>query len=462
MFKNLSDRLGQVFDKLTRRGSLTEENVTEALREVRIALLEADVALPVVKEFIAKVKEKAIGQEVLKSVTPAQMVIKLVNDQLVEVLGATTADLNLAITPPAVVLMVGLQGSGKTTTTAKLAHYLSQKKKKKVLMASLDVYRPAAQEQLKVLGEQINVATLPIVLDEKPLKITKRALDMGKKEGFDVVLLDTAGRLHLDEPLMQEVKAIKEVGEPIETLLVVDAMTGQDAVNIGKSFHEALTLTGVVLTRIDGDARGGAALSMRTITHCPIKFVGVGEKVDQLEPFHPERIASRILDMGDVVSLVEQAAETINEAEAQKLNKRMEKGKFDLTDLALQLKQMQKMGGMGHLMKMLPGAGKMKEKMEGAGFDDHSIKRQIALINSMTPKERRFPKLLNANRKKRVASGSGLQVQDVNRLLKQFEGMSKMMKKVKKLGKKGLLRVGLQEMMGGKMPPGVKGSDLIQ
>lgn len=447
MFQNLSDRLGQVFDKLKRRGSLREEDVTAALREVRIALLEADVALPVVKDFVAAVLEKAVGQEVLKSVTPAQMVIKIVNDQLVETLGSETQALNFATTPPAVFLMAGLQGSGKTTSTAKLAKFLTEKQNKKVLMASLDVYRPAAQEQLEILGQQISVATLPIHSADKPAKITKRALDMGRKEGYDVVLLDTAGRLHLDTALMQELEEIKKLSNPVETLLVVDAMTGQDAVNIGKSFNETLGITGIILTRIDGDARGGAALSMRAITGCPIKFVGVGEKIDQLDVFHPDRIAGRILDMGDVVSLVEKAAEHIDEEEAAKLQRKMEKGKFDLNDLASQLKQMQKMGGMGQLMNMLPGVGKMKDKIAKAGFDDKAVAHQLALINSMTLKERRYPKLLNASRKKRVAAGSGLEVQAINRLLKQFEGMSKMMKKMKKLGKKGMMRQGMQDFM---------------
>lgn len=447
MFQNLSDRLGQVFDKLKRRGTLREEDVTAALREVRIALLEADVALPVVKDFVAAVLEQAVGQEVLKSVTPAQMVIKIVNDQLVETLGSETQALNFATTPPAVFLMAGLQGSGKTTSTAKLAKFLTEKQNKKVLMASLDVYRPAAQEQLEILGQQIAVPTLPIRSADKPAKITKRALEMGRKEGYDVVLLDTAGRLHLDDALMQELEEIKKISNPVETLLVVDAMTGQDAVNIGKSFNEILGITGIILTRIDGDARGGAALSMRAITGCPIKFVGVGEKIDQLDVFHPDRIAGRILDMGDVVSLVEKAAEHIDEEAAEKLQRKMEKGKFDLNDLASQLKQMQKMGGMGQLMNMLPGIGKMKDKISKAGFDDKAIVHQLALINSMTPKERRYPKLLNASRKKRVAAGSGLEVQAINRLLKQFEGMSKMIKKMKKLGKKGMMRQGMQDFM---------------
>lgn len=447
IFKGLSDRLTGVFDKLKRRGVLNEDDVTAALREVRIALLEADVALPVAKKFIQQVKEKAVGQEVLKSVTPAQMVVKIVNDTLVDFLGGEASTFSLSGQPPATILMVGLQGSGKTTTTAKLARFLTQKQNKKVLMASLDIYRPAAQKQLAILGEQIGVVTLPIVEGQKPEKITKRAMEEGRLGGYDVVLLDTAGRTHLDEKLMAEVQDIAALSAPSDILLVVDAMTGQDAANIGKAFKEALEITGVVLTRVDGDSRGGAALSMREITGCPIKFVGLGEKVEQFDFFHPDRIANRILGMGDVVSLVEKAAENIDEEEAEKLKKRFEKGKFDLNDLAKQLKQMQKMGGLGSMMSMLPGIGKAQDKIKEAGFDDKMIKHQLAIIQSLTPKERRYPTLLNASRKRRVAKGAGVHVQEINRLLKQYDGMGKMMKKVKEMGKKGMMRGGLENLL---------------
>lgn len=447
MFQNLGDRLTAVFDKLKRHGSLSEEDVTNTLREVRIAFLEADVALPVVKDFIAQVKEKAVGQDVLDSITPAQMVIKIVSDQLVDTFGKEAVDINLATSPPAVILMAGLQGSGKTTTSGKLARFLTQKRNKKVLMASLDIYRPAAQEQLRVLGAQIDVETLPIIAGQQPIEIAKRALDMGRLEGYGVVILDTAGRLHLDDALMAEVQAIQEVAKPVETLLVADAMTGQDAVTMAKAFGEALPLTGIILTRIDGDARGGAALSMRHITGCPIKFVGVGEKIDQLEVFHPDRMADRILGMGDVVSLVEKAAENVDEAEAAKVAKKLESGKMDLEDMATQLVQMQKMGGMSSLMNMLPGMGKMKDKVGDMGFDDSTLKQQLAIIRGMTPRERKYPKLLNASRRKRIAAGSGVIVQDINRLLKQFDSMSKMMKRMKKMGKKGMLRQGLSNLL---------------
>jgi len=452
MFQTLSQRINQAFDKLCRRGVLTEGDVLEALREVRIALLEADVALPVVKEFIEGLKVKAIGQEVLKSVTPGQMVIKIVHDELVELLGAETPELNLATTPPAVILMVGLQGAGKTTASAKIALYLKEKKRKKVLLASLDIYRPAAQEQLEILGKQISVETLPIHPKELPVDITKRALDVGRRGGYDVVILDTAGRLHLNQELMTEVLAIKKVAKPIETLLTVDAMTGQDAVVTGKAFHEQIGLTGLFLSRIDGDTRGGAALSMRFITGCPIKFVGIGEKVDQLEVFHPERIASRILDQGDIITLVEKAQESADEMEDAKLQKRLEKGLFHLGDFATQIRRMQKMGGLQSLLGMLPGMGGLKEKINSSGgVNDKAIGHQLALIQSMTPKERKYPKLLNGSRKKRVALGAGLDVPAVNRLLKQFEQMSKMMKQMNKMGKKGMMRGGMNQFLGG--PP---------
>jgi signal recognition particle subunit SRP54 len=458
MFESLSNRLGDVFDRLRRRGALGEEDVAAALREIRIALLEADVALPVVKDFVNAVRERALGQEVLRSVTPAQMVVKIVHDHLVETLGgnagAAEAGLNLNAVPPVVVMMVGLQGSGKTTSAAKIALRLRNRDKKKVLLASLDVQRPAAQEQLAVLARQVEVAALPIVAGERPLAIARRALQTGKLEGYDVVILDTAGRLHVDEELMLELAAVRDATLPSETLLVADAMTGQDAVNVAKSFNERVGVTGIMLTRVDGDARGGAALSMRAVTGKPIKFVGTGEKIDALEPFHAERIAGRILDMGDVVGLVEKAAETIDQQEAEKLAAKMQKGSFDLDDLAGQLRQLRKMGGMSGMMGMLPGVGKIKKQLGEAKVDDGMIRRQEAIISSMTRKERRNPKLLNASRRLRIAAGSGTTVPEINRLLKQYQDMAHMMKKVSKLGKKGLSRHG----MAGLLPPGMGGA----
>ena len=458
MFENLSNRLSDVFDRLRRRGALGEEDVAAALREIRIALLEADVALPVVKDFINAVRDRAVGQEVLRSVTPAQMVVKIVHDHLVETLGRTgEVGLNLNAVPPVVVMMVGLQGSGKTTSAAKIALRLRNRDKKKVLIASLDVQRPAAQEQLAVLGRQVGVASLPIVAGERPLAIARRAVQTGRLEGYDVVILDTAGRLHIDEELMLELAAVRDATLPTETLLVADAMTGQDAVNVAKSFNERVGVTGIMLTRVDGDARGGAALSMRAITGKPIKFVGTGEKIDALEPFHAERIAGRILDMGDVVGLVEKAAETIDQHEAEKLAAKMQKGSFDLDDLAGQLRQLRKMGGMSGMMGMLPGIGKIKKQLGEAKIDDGMIKRQEAIISSMTKKERRNPKLLNASRRLRVAAGSGTTVQEINRLLKQYQDMAHMMKKASKLGKKGLTRHGLSALMPGLGGGGFRG-----
>ena len=452
MFENLTGRLGDVLGKLTKRGALTESDVNEVMREVRVALLEADVALPVVKSFVKKAKEKAIGTEVLKSINPGQMVIKVVHDQLVETLGSEQQELNLIAVPPVVYMMVGLQGSGKTTSTAKIAKFLTEKHGKKVMMASLDVRRPAAQEQLKILGEQLDIKTLPIIQGQQPVDITKRAIESAKLQGFDVILLDTAGRLHVDEELMMEMKAVHEVSVPTETLLVVDSLTGQDAVNVAEQFKSRVDVTGIVMTRIDGDGRGGAALSMRQVTGCPIKLLGTGEKLDELEAFHPDRIANRILGMGDVVSLVEKAAEVIEKDEAEKLALKMQKGVFDLDDLASQLRQMLKMGGMSSLIGMLPGVGKMKKQLDNANLDDKLIRRQIAIVESMTPKERRNPKIIAASRKKRIAAGAGMSVQDVNRLLKQHKQMASMMKKVKKLGNKGVARGGLQ----GLLPPGMK------
>jgi signal recognition particle subunit SRP54 len=454
MFDTLGNRLNEVFDRLRGRGALGEDDVAAAMREIRIALLEADVALPVVRDFIAAVREKAVGQDVVRSVTPGQMVVKIVHDHLVTVLGGEGLrgmgdGLDLNAPAPVAVMLVGLQGSGKTTTAAKIALRLKTRERKKVLMASLDVQRPAAQEQLAQLGRQTGVTTLPVVAGERPVAITRRALQMGRTEGYDVVLLDTAGRLHVDEELMLEVAAVKEAANPHQTLLVADAMTGQDAVNVAKAFAERTGLTGIVLTRVDGDARGGAALSMRAITGRPIVLIGTGEKLDALEPFHPERIAGRILGMGDIVSLVEKAAETADEDEAERLAAKLQRGNFDLDDLAGQLRQIRRMGGMGGMLGMLPGVGKIKKQLAGANIDEGIIKRQEAIIGSMTKSERKDPKLLNGSRRRRIAAGSGTSVPDVNRLLKQYQDMAGMMKKMKKLGQKGLMRHGLSALMPG-------------
>jgi signal recognition particle subunit SRP54 len=438
MFESLSDRLTSVFDRLRGRGALNEADVRAAMREVRIALLEADVALPVVREFVDTATEQAVGQQVLRSVTPGQQVVKIVHDALVEMLGADAAELAVDVTPPAVVMMVGLQGSGKTTTTAKLAKRLKEKQGKKVMMASLDVNRPAAQEQLAILGEKTSVATLPIVAGQQPVEIARRALQAAKLQGFDVLMLDTAGRLHVDQALMDEMKAVAQEAQPQEILLVVDSLTGQDAVNVASSFSEQVDLTGVVLTRMDGDARGGAALSMRAVTGKPIKFAGTGEAIDALEGFHPQRVAGRILGMGDVVSLVERASETIKAEEAEALARKMAKGQFDLNDLRNQLQQMQRMGGIGALAGMLPGMKKMQAAVDQAG-GDKTLMRLDAIISSMTPKERGKPELMNAKRKIRVAKGSGTTVQDINRLLKMHQEMSTAMKKIKKMGGLGKL-----------------------
>ncbi len=434
MFDKLSDRLGGVFDRLRGRGALNEADVREAMREVRVALLEADVALPVVRDFIDGITEKAIGASVLKSVTPGQQVVKIVNDGLVEMLGSEASELNIAVAPPAIIMMVGLQGSGKTTTTAKIAKLLKGKQGKKVLMASLDVNRPAAQEQLATLGTQIDVATLPIVAGQQPVDIAKRAMQAAKLQGFDVLMLDTAGRLHVDQQLMDEMKAVEQISNPHEILLVVDALTGQDAVNVAKNFGEQVALTGVVLTRMDGDARGGAALSMRAVTGKPIKFAGVGEKLDAIEAFHPERVAGRILGMGDVVGLVERAAEAVDHEEAEKLAAKMAKGEFDMNDLRAQLRQMTKMGGLGALAGMMPGMKKAKAAMDASGMDNKLLVHMDAIIGSMTPKERSKPELLNAKRKIRIAKGSGTTVQDINRLIKMHQEMAKAMKRIKKMG----------------------------
>jgi signal recognition particle subunit SRP54 len=448
MFEGLSSRLGEVFDRLKRRGALSEADVTEAMREVRVALLEADVALPVVKDFIAAVKERAIGQEVIKSITPGQMVVKIVHDELVAMLGQAE-ELSFAMVPPAAILMVGLQGSGKTTSSAKIALRLKNRDKKKVLLASLDVYRPAAQQQLEILARQAEVGSLPIIFGERPVAIAKRAMEIGRREGYDVVILDSAGRLHIDEKLMAEVAEVKSAVHPSETLLVVDAMIGQDAVTLAREFNEKIGVTGLVLTRIDGDARGGAALSMRAVTGRPIKFLGAGEKLDALEPFHPDRIAGRILGMGDVVSLVEKAMDTFEADEAEKLAAKMAKGRFDLDDLAAQFRQIKRMGDLKGIIGMLPGIGAMKKQIDQANIDPKMINRQEAIILSMTKQERKNPDLIKASRKVRIAKGAGVEVQDVNKLLKQYQQMADMMKKMSKLGKKGLMRHGI----GGLLPP---------
>ena len=440
MFESLSQKLGQVFDRLRGRGSVTEADVDAAAREIRLALLEADVALPVVKDFIARVRERAVGQEVLQSITPGQQIIKIVHDCLVDTLGREAVPLDLARSIPVPILMVGLQGSGKTTSSGKLAKRLQEVDKKRVLLASLDTRRPAAQEQLQILAGQIGAGSVPIVAGEQPVAITRRAIQIATKEGYDVVILDTAGRLAIDEELMEEVADVRAVANPAETLLVVDAMTGQDAVNVATRFHERVPLTGLIMTRLDGDARGGAALSMRFVTGQPIKFFGSGEKLDAFEVYHPDRIAGRILDMGDVVSLVEKAAAEIDQVAAEKMAAKMQAGAFDFSDMAEQLKQMRKMGGLSGIMNMLPGMGKMKAAMENANIDDRIIKRQEAMIGSMTPEERRNVDLLNASRKRRIAKGSGVDVQDVNKLIKQYLQMRDMMKQMKKMGQKNFMK----------------------
>ncbi|AUH32501.1 signal recognition particle protein [Paracoccus tegillarcae] len=449
MFENLSDRLGGVFDRLTKQGALTEDDVTAAMREVRTALLEADVSLPVARSFVKSVTGKATGASVTKSVTPGQQVVKIVHDELIKVLQGEDAPEALRIdNPPAPILMVGLQGSGKTTTTAKLAKRLKDREKKRVLMASLDTNRPAAMEQLAILGTQIGVDTLPIVKGESAVQIAKRAKQQASLGGYDVYMLDTAGRLHIDQVLMDEVQAVRDVANPRETLLVVDGLTGQDAVNVATEFDEKVGVSGVVLTRMDGDGRGGAALSMRAVTGKPIRFVGLGEKMDALEGFDAQRIAGRILGMGDIVSLVEKAQEVLEVEQAERMMKRFQKGLFNMNDLRNQLEQMQKMGGMGSIMQMMPGMAKMAKQAEEAGMDDSAVRRQIALINSMTKKERANPALLQASRKKRIAAGAGLDVSELNRLLKMQRQMGDTMKKLGKMGKGGMLKQAMRAMQG--------------
>ena len=459
MFDGLQSKLSDIFGGLKKRGALKEADVDAALREIRVALLEADVALPVVKDFIDGVREKAVGQDVLLSVSPGQQVVKVVHDHLVAMLGGEMPDgLRIDGNPPVAFLMVGLQGSGKTTTSAKIALRLKTRDKKKVLLASLDVYRPAAQQQLQQLGQQIDTTVLTPVFGEQPVAIAKRAMHTGRTEGYDVVILDTAGRLHIDQELMGEVQKIRDVANPSETLLVTDAMIGQDAVNLAREFNEKVGITGIVLTRIDGDARGGAALSMRAVTGKPIKLLGTGEKMDALDAFDAQRIAGSILGMGDIVGLVEKAQEVVEEEEAEALAKKMMKGQFTLEDMADQFKKIRQMGSLEGLLGMMPGAKNIKKQMAGANVDDKTIARQEAIISSMTPIERRNPKILNGSRRRRIAVGSGTSVQEVNRVLKQHKQMSEFMKKAGKMGKKGMMRglPGGLPPMGGGMPPGMR------
>jgi len=454
MFDGLQNRLGAIFAVLTRKGALSESDVEHALAELRAALVDADVALSVVDDFLAQVKPRAVGAEVIRSVTPGQQIVKIVHDALVQTLGERNETLDLG-SPPATVLMVGLQGSGKTTTSAKLGVRLQTREKKRVLMASLDTRRPAAMEQLKVLGEQGGIATLPVVAGQSPAAITRRALAAAKVGGYDVLILDTAGRQHVDDALMTEVTEVRDLAKPHETLLVADSLTGQDAVAIAKSFHARVRLSGIVLTRADGDARGGAALSMRSVTGAPIKFLGTGEKLDALEAFHPERVASRILGQGDVVSLVEKAAETVDKETAEKLARKMKKGEFDFDDLAEQLRQMRRMGGMQGVLGLLPGVGKIRNQLDQAGLDDRMLKRQEAIVQSMTKIERRKPDLINGSRRKRIAKGAGVEVSDVNKLLKMQRQMADTMKRMGKLGARGMA-FGAGGMPGGP-PPGFPG-----
>jgi signal recognition particle subunit SRP54 len=453
VFENLTGRLGGVLDRLRGRGALTESDVNEAMREVRQALLEADVSLEVAKAFVEKVTARAVGAEVIRSVTPGQMVAKIVHDELVAVLGSDAKPIDLAATPPVAILMVGLQGSGKTTSTGKIAKRLKDRMRKKVLMASLDVRRPAAQEQLAVLGKQVSVDTLPIVEGQNALEITKRALSEARRGGYDVLMLDSAGRVTVDEELMQEAADVASLAKPHEILLVADALTGQDAVNTARAFDAKLAVTGIVLTRVDGDGRGGAALSMRAVTGKPIKLIGVGEKLDALEDFDPSRIAGRILGMGDVVGLVEKAAENLDAAKMQAAAEKMRKGSFDLFDLRDQLDQMSKLGGLSGLMGMMPGVAKMKNQMANMNIDDGLLKRQKAIIDSMTPKERRSPDILKASRKRRISAGSGAKVEEINRLLKMHRQMADVMKSMSR-GKGGGMLAGLGNMLGMGVPGG--------
>ena len=432
MFENLTSKFEEVFSSLKKAPSLNEKQVDEGLRKIRQALLEADVALPVVKELIKNIKPKAIGQEIIRSTTPGQMIIKVVFDEIVKILGDTKSELNLNAVPPLCLMLVGLQGSGKTTTAAKLAKYLEKNNKKKSLMVSLDVYRPAAQEQLNVLGEKNSIQTLPIVKDQLPIDIAKRALSAASLSGADVIIFDTAGRTQIDLTMMNEIKKIKSVTNPIETILVADSLTGQVAVNVAQEFKKAVDLTGVILTRVDGDGRGGAALSMKFATNTPIKFMGTGEKVEQLDVFHPNRIANRILGMGDVVSLVEKATQDLDEEKIKKTEENLREGSFSMEDYLSQLRQMKKMGGMEGVLSMLPGVSKIKKQMDNANIDENIIKVNEAIILSMTKAERLNPKIIDGSRKKRISSGSGADTATVNKLLKQFKMMTNMMKKMSK------------------------------
>jgi signal recognition particle subunit SRP54 len=454
MFDNLTERLGKVLTNLRGQGRLTEDNIKETMREVRMALLEADVALPVVRAFVEQVKQQAMGEEVMKSLTPGQTLIKIVNDELVKMMGEANEALDLTAQPPAVILMAGLQGSGKTTSVAKLSRWLQQGGKKKIAVVSCDVYRPAAIDQLQTLAGEVNAEFIPSTGKEKPLDIAKRALGEAKRQFADVLIVDTAGRLHVDEQMMEEIKQLHRAIDPVETLFVVDSMTGQDAANTAKAFNDALPLTGVILTKADGDARGGAALSIRQITGKPIKFIGMGEKTDALEAFHPDRIASRILGMGDVLSLVEEVSRKVDQEKAAKLAKKLQKGKgFDLEDFKEQMLQMSNMGGIGGFIDKLPGMGNLPDHVKSQ-VNDKEIGRLIAIINSMTPHERAFPAVIKGSRKRRIANGSGTQVQDVNKLLKQFTQMQKMMKKMKGGGMKKMMRGMAGRFPGGGMPPG--------
>ena len=440
MFQNLTDRLTGTIKRLRGQGRLSEDNIRESLREVRMALLEADVALPVVKEFTEKVRERAVGQEVLQSLSPGQALVRIVNDELVSLMGEACDELQLNIQPPAVVLMAGLQGSGKTTSTAKLARWLKERKKKSVLVASCDVYRPAAIDQLQTLAADVGAEFFPSRSDQDPVAIASAALEHARKKHLDVLIVDTAGRLHIDEAMMGEIQRVHAAIDPVETLFVVDSMTGQDAANTARAFNDALPLSGIVLTKTDGDARGGAALSIRSITGKPIKFLGVGEKTEALEPFHPDRVASRILGMGDVLSLVEEAERKVDKEKAANLARKLHKGKrFDLEDFHDQLEQMMGMGGLGSLMDKLPGVGQLPQNVRDQ-VNDRDMHRMLAIIRSMTAQERRFPDIIKGSRRRRIAAGSGTQVQDVNRLLKQFMQMQKMMKKMSKGGMKNMMR----------------------
>ena len=448
MFESLSENLTKIINKITSRGLLTEADIDQAMREIRIALLEADVSLSVVKELTARIKEQAHGEKVVKSISPGQMVVKIVHDELVNILGQKLSPINLSTTPPAVIMFVGLQGSGKTTSSAKLALWLKQKQHKNVLLASLDTARPAAKEQLQTLAKQINAASLPIIANETAVEIAKRALTTAKNSVNDVLILDTAGRLHIDEDLMQELVEIKNITNPIEIILVADSLTGQDAVNVANTFNQFLSLTSIILTRIDGDSRGGAALSITHATGCPIKYVGTGEKMNEFQEFHPDRIASRILGMGDVVSLVEHAAATIDHAEAEKMAAKLQKGHFDLNDLLAQLRSLKKMGGIGSMLGMIPGLGKLKAQLGAANMNEDALKHQEAIILSMTEQERKNFKLINGSRRKRIAAGAGVKVQAINQLLNQFQEMSNMMRNFGKMDQKSMMRSGLGKLLG--------------